>query len=143
MRKTFVLIISAFALFLSVSCTRRNSGEKAVLRVIENQVGTIKGIQVKLSGSAEDGLDSYKLTASEGKVLIEATTPTAACYGFNEYLQAACGGMISWSGKHLPLGESWPDWSAEGKTPYEHRNFLNVCTFGYTAPYCSNFRLFL
>jgi len=135
MRKTFVLIISAFALFLSVSCTQRNSGEKAVLRVIENQIGSAKGIQVKLSGATEDGLDSYRLTASEGKVLIEATTPTAACYGFNEYLQAACGGMISWSGKHLPLGESWPDWSAEGKTPYELRNFLNVCTFGYTAPY--------
>ena len=63
MRKQFVLIISVFALFLSVSCTQRNSGEKAVLRVIENQIGTV-----------------------------------------------------------------------EGKSPYELRNFLNVCAFGSTTP---------
>ena len=100
MRKTFVLIISVFALFLSASATRRNSGEKAVLRVIENQIGTAKGIKVKLSGAAEDGLDSYKLTAARGKVLIEATTPTAACYGFNEYLQHGTGVL----GKFLEAG---------------------------------------
>ena len=61
MRKQFVLIISVFALFLSVSCTQRNSGEKAVLRVIENQIGTVEGVEVKITGAAHDGLDSMSI----------------------------------------------------------------------------------
>lgn len=131
--RTFFL--AAFLLCLGVSCTPGHKGEKAVLKVIANQVGTSEGIDIIISEPAEDAADSYSVVAEGGKVTVTATSPTAACYAFNEYLQAACGGMISWSGKHLPVVGEWPDANMEGKSPYRLRNFLNVCTFGYTAPY--------
>ncbi len=116
-------------------CSCNHKSEKAVLAVIANQIGTTEGIHVNISAPGEDGLDSYSIVAEDGRVVINATSATAACYGFNEYLQAACGGMITWSGKHLPQIGDWPDWEMEGKSPCKFRNFLNVCTFGYTAPY--------
>jgi alpha-N-acetylglucosaminidase len=43
--------------------------------------------------------------------------------------------MVTWGGKNLDLPEVWPDWQEKAVSPYKFRYFLNVCTFGYTAPY--------
>lgn len=135
MTKPSALIILALALVFGVSCTCGDKAEKAVLKVIENTFGTDRGISVNITGPAEDGLDSYALTSSGGKVILEATTPTAACYGFNEFVQKHCGAMVSWSGTNFTTPQEWPEAQMRGRSPYELRNFLNVCTFGYTAPY--------
>lgn len=135
MTKPSALIILALALVFGVSCTCGDKAEKAVLKVIENTFGTDRGISVNITGPAEDGLDSYTLTSSGGKVILEATTPTAACYGFNEFVQKHCGAMVSWSGTNFTTPQEWPEAQMRGRSPYELRNFLNVCTFGYTAPY--------
>lgn len=135
MTKPSALIILALALVFGVSCTCGDKAEKAVLKVIENTFGTDRGISVNITGPAEDGLDSYALTSSGGKVILEATTPTAACYGFNEFVQKHCGAMVSWSGTNFTTPQVWPEAQMRGRSPYELRNFLNVCTFGYTAPY--------
>ncbi len=135
MTKPSALIILALALVFGVSCTCGDKAEKAVLKVIENTFGTDRGISVNITGPAEDGLDSYALISSGGKVILEATTPTAACYGFNEFVQKHCGAMVSWSGTNFTTPQEWPEAQMRGHSPYELRNFLNVCTFGYTAPY--------
>ena len=135
MKKINLFIIVALVLCFGAGCTPKHRAEKAVLDVIANQVGTADGIKVNITAPEDDGTDSYSIVAKDGKVTIDATSPTAACYGFNEYLQEACGGMISWSGKHLPNTGEWPEHTMEGKTPYRLRYFLNVCTFGYTTPY--------
>lgn len=104
----------------------------AVLETIGHQVGKSEGIHIALCESEEE---SYSVKASDGEVYIRASSPSAACYGFYSYYKQACGGMITWNGKHLPSLPAWPDWEGEGRTPYRFRYFLNVCTFGYTAPY--------
>ena len=44
--------------------------------------------------------------------------------------------MKTWSGEHMALPAVWPDYALKRQTtPYQFRYFLNVCTFGYTAPY--------
>ena len=135
MNRIGLTLFTAVLLCFGVSCSPERKAEKAVLDVILHQVGTCEGVYVDIVSSPDDSLDTYSVVAGEGAVTIKATSATAACYAFNEYLQAACGGMISWSGKHLPLADGWPSWEGEGSSPYKLRNFLNVCTFGYTAPY--------
>lgn len=84
---------------------------------------------------AEDGKDCYEIKAEGGKLLIKGSSPSAICYAFNKYLRYACGSMITWGGRHLELPDTWPDWQEKATSPYQFRYFLNVCTFGYTAPY--------
>lgn len=140
MKRTGLALFAAAVLCFG-ACSPEHRTEKAVLDVIRNQLGTAEGIEVNIHRPDNCQTDSYTVEARGGKVFVSATSGTAACYGFNKYLQNVCGGMVSWSGKHLPGGDmhayadNWPEACMDGRTPYRLRYFLNVCTFGYTAPY--------
>ena len=67
---------------------------------------------------------------------IEGSSQVALCYAFRRYMQEACGSMTTWGGSHVVLPKVWPDYSLQHQTtPYNLRYFLNVCTYGYTAPF--------
>ena len=132
MRKNIVIIL--LTTLCLTACSGTSKTEKAVLEVIMNRFGTTEGLSVEITESSGP-YDSYKVEADGGNVSVTATSGPAACYGFHEYLQTCCGAMISWSGTNFTVPQQWPDGLLEGESPYELRNFLNVCTFGYTAPY--------
>lgn len=82
------------------------------------------------------GYDGFTVQAQNGQLMIRAASPVGFCQGFYSYLRKVQGGMLSWSGAHLPLANGWKDCSAfSGNSPYQHRYYLNVVTFGYTTPY--------
>ena len=141
--KALNITVSILAAILLFSCKGPESEAlKAAREVIERTIGTTEGITLKEIPS-QDGKDCYQIDAKDGKLLIEGSSPSAICYAFNKYLRYACGSMVTWGGKNLPLLNDeqkpvvWPDYQEEAVSPYQFRYFLNVCTFGYTAPYWS------
>ena len=133
--KALKLTLSVIAAALFISCgSPKSSIVKASEDVIFNTIGTLDGITLQEIPS-EEGKDCYEISAKDGELLVKGNSPSAICYAFNKYLRYACGSMVTWGGKHLELPEIWPDWQEKATSPYQFRYFLNVCTFGYTAPY--------
>ena len=127
--KKRIFILSFLTL---VACSASDNGEKAALGVIERTVGTAKNIELHIVPAEKD---NYEISAADGVLSITGSSPTAVCYAFDKYLREACNSMVTWSGSNMNVPEVWADYSDKGTSPYRLRYFLNVCTFGYTAPY--------
>jgi alpha-N-acetylglucosaminidase len=85
---------------------------------------------------ADHDRDVYEYQSTGGNLTIRGNTGVAICRGFYDYLQANKLGMVSWGGARLGLPVIWPDASLRRViTPYEHRFYFNVVTYGYTMPY--------
>ncbi len=138
MKKYCNLLFIPFLLLalLSSCCSVENSQASAAHKVIENLIGEqmAKNVECVIAPTGNKR-DHYDLIAKDGKVVITASSPSAICYAMNRYLREACGAMRTWSGENINLPATLPDYSLSQQSPYEHRYFLNVCTFGYTTPY--------
>ena len=118
----------------SCSCNKACSITKPAREAIERTVGSLENIELKYIEPC-GGCDRYEINASEGQLTISGSSQSAICYAFNLYLRQACHAMVSWGGRSGSIPESWPDYQASATSPYKLRYFLNVCTFGYSAPY--------
>lgn len=98
-------------------------------------MGKLENVSIQTSPKTAEGLDMYEIEATGGHLTLKGSSPSAICYAMDKYLRDACGSMICWSGSKLDIPNAWPDWKEEAVSPYGLRYFLNVCTFGYTAPY--------
>lgn len=130
---SYMMLLAVVLLLYSCSC-RDRKGLAAAMEVIGNTVGDVDGITLELV--APDGdTDSYEIMAKGGKLEIRGSSPTAICYAFDRYLRKACRSMVTWSGSNINIPDEWPEYEETAVSPYRFRYFLNVCTFGYTAPY--------
>lgn len=140
MKNIFRMKISAlqfFYVFLCVSLSVMADGiEQPAWQVINRKFGDCgKNVRLKLM-DCQDGKDYFSVKASKGVLTIEGSSQVALCYAFRRYMQEACGSMATWGGSHVVLPKVWPDYSLQHQTtPYNLRYFLNVCTYGYTAPF--------
>lgn len=140
MKNIFRMKISAlqfFYVFLCVSLSVMADGiEQPAWQVINRKFGDCgKNVRLKLM-DCQDGKDYFSVKASKGVLTIEGSSQVALCYAFRRYMQEACGSMTTWGGSHVVLPKVWPDYSLQHQTtPYNLRYFLNVCTYGYTAPF--------
>ena len=98
---------------------------EAAYDVITRNVGPVDNLTLEIVDK-EDGRDCYEISASEGRLLIKGSSPSALCYAFNKYLRNACGSMVSWGGQHLDIPVQWPDFNETSVSPYQFRYFLNV-----------------
>ncbi|ESQ86972.1 alpha-N-acetylglucosaminidase [Asticcacaulis sp. AC460] len=79
---------------------------------------------------------AYTYNARDGQVTVAASSPVAALRGAYAYLGDFGLAHTSWEGdrvalpRHLPQGRSGPVTS-----PFQHRVYMNTCTFGYTTPF--------
>lgn len=106
--------------------------KNVITRVIGEKIETVNFRVIP----SVNGLESFNIEAKNGSLHIEGSSTVALCYAFNTYLKEACHSMITWSGKHLNIPASWPDYKKkEIVSPYQFRYYLNVVTFGYTTPY--------
>jgi alpha-N-acetylglucosaminidase len=86
--------------------------------------------------SPQGGRDAYDYVALDGTLTVRGNTAVAICRGFYDYLRANGLSMVSWSGTRAAIPDRWPDAPLTmGGTPYEHRFYLNVVTYGYSMPY--------
>ena len=82
----------------------------------------------------ENGRDVFEVEAHAGTVTIKGSGALALSRGFYHYLRNACDCQVTWSGSHIDLPATLPDFPrTRVVTPYLYREFYNVCTFGYTT----------
>lgn len=132
------ILTCAAAIVAAAGCRTESEAGKmleASEAAIVRWAGTSANIELAMSGKTDDGRDTFSVEASDGTLSITGSSPSAICYAFNLYLREACNSMVTCSGEHLALPAKWPDYQKSGESPYRLRYFLNVCTFGYTAPY--------
>lgn len=108
-----------------------------VIDVLQRWVGEDAGLfDVTLSPS--EGADGYSVSASGGRVSIEATTPATALAGFNAYIGDVLHQSVSWNGSNLDLPDQLPDTAPiTSEANVTHRFVNNDVEDGYTGPYRS------
>lgn len=104
--------------------------------VIERSLGKRpSNLSIQIVPSAQGG-DSYTTRVECGRLYITATSPTAACRGFYDWCGSHHLGLRTWSANTLSLPRKLADEPADTvSTPFLHRQYMNVCTLGYTMPY--------
>lgn len=80
----------------------------------------------------------YKISADNGKVKVEGSTPSAMAVGLNRYLREMCKTDVSWylrDSVMLPPVLPMPVDTLEGEAMAAKRFFLNYCTYGYSMAF--------
>ena len=134
MMKRILYVLLFLVLSISFSGCDRTETE-AARSVIEARFGPLENVDFRVLPDKDGDRDYYEITAEDGNLKIVASSPTALCYGFYHYMRTVCHSMVTWSGSNISIPEKWPDYHERTVSPYRLRYFLNVCTFGYTAPY--------
>lgn len=89
---------------------------------------------VPIPMASKSGFDEYELYDEADKIVIKATSGSAAGVAFNKYLQDCCRyyvGMLNTNGT-LPKIPPKVGKKVSNRSLYHYRYFLNYCTFGYT-----------
>ena len=82
----------------------------------------------------ENGRDVFDLQASGGIVTVNGSDAVAITRGIYHYLKNACDAQVTWSGTRLALPNNLPSFPrVRVRSPYSYRQYMNVCTFGYTT----------
>lgn len=104
--------------------------QSLILRITESEDFASKFEADFIQG---DG-DKFTLSDKNGKILIEATTPIAACAGFGYYLKKYCKCYFGPITKNITILKSLPRIGEKiiRTSKFRYRYFMNYCTFSYT-----------
>jgi alpha-N-acetylglucosaminidase len=89
--------------------------------------------------AAADGHERFRISAANGRIDVQGSTPSALLFGVNWYLKYVAHVQISTNGIRLGPAGSFPLPAGviDRQTPYKYRYALNQNIDGYTAPYWS------
>lgn len=110
---------------------------KSALAVIERLIGN-RASEFELSiieNKENNKSDWFEIETTNNQVKIKASNNTAICYAAYNFLRDIGAVLVSWEGNRVSLPKIWPKYSKKGNTPFEYREYLNACTFGYTTPW--------
>jgi len=93
--------------------------------------GQIDLLQLPQSKAGED---AFKLYSKDGKLVIEASSASAAATGLNYYLKEVCHQQLTHGGDHLVPLKQLPQVkdTISRSTPFRYRYALNYCTYNYS-----------
>jgi alpha-N-acetylglucosaminidase len=101
-------------------------------RLLDNRAGAFSLEHIP----AENDREVYEVAASGGRVTVKGSSGVAISRGAYAYLREACKAMTTWSGRHLSLPLSLPDFPATRVAcPYKFVQYYNPCTFGYSTAF--------
>lgn len=82
----------------------------------------------------DDGVDAYRVSDCDGRLVIQATSGVAAAVAFNRYLQERCDAYIGPLTERLRLPVTPPPVGEPlaARSRFYYRYLFNYCTFGYT-----------
>ncbi|WP_316634016.1 alpha-N-acetylglucosaminidase [uncultured Flavobacterium sp.] len=110
---------------------------KSALAVIERLIGN-RASEFELSiieNKENNKSDWFEIETINNQVKIKASNNTAICYAAYNFLRDIGAVLVSWEGNRVSLPKIWPKYSKKENTPFEYREYLNACTFGYTTPW--------
>lgn len=106
------------------------SGRDLVERILPKQSSQF----VVETISAQNGFDVFEIESRDGKIVLRGNNGVAIGSALDWYLKYYCHCQLSWCGDNLDLPNPLPSVpeKVRRETPYEHRVYLNYCTFSYT-----------
>lgn len=139
MKNHLKLIILSVAVVLVAACGSRDLSkeEQAAMGVLERTLGYYpRNVIIEVTGPENDSTEYYSTEVKCGKLTVKASSTIAACRGFYDYVKANHYGMFTWTVNNIDLPLWFPKQELRKvTTPFVHRQYMNVCTFGYTMPY--------
>lgn len=84
--------------------------------------------------AADNGKDVFELESVDGKIVLRGNTPVAIASSLNWYLKYYCNCHLSGSGSNMEMPIALPMVGSKIRRPtaFEHRAYLNYCTFSYS-----------
>ena len=79
--------------------------------------------------------DSFEVETTANRVKIKGTSNAVLCYAAYTFLKDIGAASVSWEGNRIDLPKTWPKYAKKVSTPFQYREYLNACTFGYTTPW--------
>lgn len=138
MTRNLLAALAATLLFCVSAQARKaeSPAESAAKGVIERTLGYYPKRLTLTVVPGTDSTESFTTEASGGRLTVTGTSTVALCRGFYDYVTSNHYGIYTWSVNNITLPEKFPDQAPKTvTTPFRHRQYMNVCTFGYTAPY--------
>ncbi|MDY3090392.1 MAG: alpha-N-acetylglucosaminidase [Porphyromonas sp.] len=129
--RIIIIIITLYPLLLFAEGTR--SARQVIERFAETRELPLR---LDLGLESVEGCDVFETEVSGDSLIVRGSSPIALCRGFYDYIRRHGYGLSSWSGNRLNLPSKL---TAEPRqrtsSPFVHRYYLNVVTYGYTMPY--------
>jgi alpha-N-acetylglucosaminidase len=114
------------------SQAKLQSARSVLSRVLGERAGEFN-LEIFESGGDRD---TFEVEAAGGKVTVRGNSAIALTRGVYFYLRNATHSQITWSGEHLNLPKSFPDFPVTSiATSCKFRLYYNVCAFGYTTAF--------
>lgn len=143
MRKEKWLVLGLFSLCslwataqTHLTKQERKVAEAEAVAVINRFTGGQMRVQVQLTLPKDaQGHDSYAYQVKDNTLFIQASDGVAACRGFYDYVKAKGAGISSWSGNRFSMPADMQIAPRSFTSPYRDHQYMNVVTYGYTAPY--------
>ena len=137
MRRFLSFLATALIAMALLSCGGRKScseAEQAAYDVISRVLGhSPRNLEIRITGTEPE---FYATEVSGGRLTVTASSVSAACRGVYDYAGRNGYGMFTWTVKNIRMPRhpaDSPEYRVE--TPFKYRQYLNVCTYGYTMPY--------
>lgn len=114
----------------------RKGGEAEAAAVINRFTGGQMKVKVLLNLEKDpQGHDRYSYNYNKGKITIKASSGVAACRAFYDYAKSKGAGIASWSGNRFSVPADPSTSEVSFTSPFRDHQYMNVVTYGYTAPY--------
>lgn len=119
-----------------LSKKERKAGEAEAKAVIDRFTGGEMKVKVQLCLPKDAaGHDSYAYAMKGETLCIKASDGVAACRAFYDYIKTKGAGIASWSGNRFAKPADLATEPKSVTSPYQHHQYFNVVTYGYTAPF--------
>lgn len=117
--------------------SQNDENTESAKAVLERLIGKrVNEFELTIVENQIQGQSDWFEVVTKGKsVKIQATSNTAICYAAYNFLRDIGAVLVSWEGNRIDLPKSWPQYSKKESTPFQYREYLNACTFGYTTPW--------
>ena len=148
MKATHILLAALLALPATAQTkltkAQRQAGEAEAIAVINRFTGGQMKVKVQLTlPKTADGRDSYSYSYSApkggkegaGVLTIKASDGVAACRAFYDFTKSNGAGISSWSGNRFVVPTNPSTKPVSFTSPFRDHQYMNVVTYGYTAPY--------
>ncbi len=130
------LMLLPFAAASAATNSSLKKETKAAESVVERTIGYFpKNVKFEVTGPVAEG-EYFSTEVRGGKLTVKGSSTSAVCRGFYDFLSENHYGMYTWTVNNIRLPKKFEDQPLKiTTTPFRHRQWMNVCTFGYTMPY--------
>ncbi|SHE63476.1 alpha-N-acetylglucosaminidase [Pedobacter caeni] len=137
MNKILIHRVLVLFLLMLIGMTARSEPYDEVKRISSRRFPWLAGNLVFKVIPDADGNEVFELSSGKGRVMISASSASAAAEGLNWYLKYYCHRTMSHFGDNLSAPARLPEIKNKVRivSPYQYRYALNYCTISYSMSF--------